>query len=91
MKRQDLTRAIVKKNVQDADYVFVNPAKTYAPETNEHRTLWPKLLTIIGEKGAWYSTLRAACGGNKDYVAYLVGDLHVLRIPRMDERLAIED
>lgn len=89
MKRADLTRTIVKKHVRDTDDVFLG--KTYAPETHEHRKLWSKLTSLIGDRGAWYSTLRAACGGNKDYVAYLVGDLQVLRIPKLEERLGLEE
>ena len=91
MKRADLTRAMVKKHIQDADVVVLSPHKTYAPTTNEHLQLWPKLVALIGEKGAWYSTLRAACGGNHGYVAYLIGDLGVLRVPKLEARLGIED
>jgi hypothetical protein len=89
MKRVDLTRAIVKKHVRDNDNVVLG--KPYAPETHEHRKLWSKLTSLIGETGEWYSTLRAACGDNKDYIAYLVGDLQVLRIPKLEERLGLED
>lgn len=91
MKRAELTRAIVRKHVEDGDIVVLNRQRTYAPETQEHRQLWAKLVALIGEKGEWYSTLRAACGGNKNYVAYLVGDLDVLRVPKLDARLGVED
>lgn len=83
----ELTRAIVKAHIQDADRVYVSVGKSYAPEKDDHRVAWPKLVAAIGTRGAWYSTLRAISGANKDYVAYLLGDLGVLTCPALQERL----
>jgi hypothetical protein len=83
----NLTRSIVKAHIQDADRVFVSAGKSYVPEKDDHRVAWPKLVAAIGTKGVWYSTLRAICGANKDYVAYLIGDLGVLNCPDLEKRL----
>jgi hypothetical protein len=83
----ELTRSIVKAHIQDADRVYVSTGKSYVPEKEDHRLTWPKLVAAIGKKGAWYSTLKAKCGSNKDYVAYLIGDLGVLNCPALQERL----
>lgn len=61
--------------------------KSYVPEKADHQVTWPKLVAEIGTKGAWYSTSRAICGANKDYVAYLIGDLGVLNCPSLQKRL----
>jgi len=85
-----LTRARVKQNIQDGDRVFVAPAKTYTPETVDHQQCWPKIVSAIEQSnacGAKYSTLKALCGSNKDYVAYLIGQLQVLRCPAVEDRL----
>jgi hypothetical protein len=83
----DLTRSIVKAHIQDADRVFVAAGKSYVPEKDDHRVTWPKLIAAIGTNGAWYSTLKALSGANKDYVAYLIGDLKVLHCPALQARL----
>jgi hypothetical protein len=83
----ELTRSIVKAHIQDADRVFVSAGNPYVPEKADHRVTWPKLVAAIGTKGAWYSTLKALSGANKDYVAYLIGDLGVLHCPALQERL----
>jgi hypothetical protein len=83
----ELTRSIVKAHIQDGDRVFVSVDKSYVPEKADHRVTWPKLVAAIGTKGAWYSTLKAISGANKDYVAYLIGDLGVLNCPALRERL----
>jgi hypothetical protein len=80
-------RGLIKRNVRDDDKVYVAPNCSYVPETDDHRRLWPKVCGIIGEHGAWYSTLRAACGANKDYIAYLIGDLGALVCPDVDRRM----
>lgn len=80
-------RGMVKRHIQDADKVFVAPDCSYVPSTEDHKRLWPKICTIIGERGAWYSTLRAASAPNKDYIAYLIGDLGALVSPELDKRL----
>jgi hypothetical protein len=80
-------RALIKRHIQNADKVFVAPTCTYVPETAEHNQLWTKLCVMIGERGAWYSTLKAACSGNKDYVAYLIGDLGALVCSKLEERM----
>lgn len=83
----ELTRSIVKAHIRDADRVYVSAGRSYVPEKDDHRSTWLKLVAAIGSKGAWYSTLRAICGTNKDYVAYLIGDLGVLKCPALEERL----
>jgi hypothetical protein len=83
----ELTRSIVKAHIQDADRVFVSAGKPYVPEKVDHRVTWPKLVAAIGTRGAWYSTLKALSGANKDYVAYLIGDLGVLNCPDLEKRL----
>jgi hypothetical protein len=83
----ELTRSIAKANIQDGDRVFVAAGKSYVPEKDDHRVTWPKLVAAIGTKGAWYSTLKAISGTNKDYVAYLIGDLGVLHCPDLEKRL----
>jgi hypothetical protein len=82
-----LSRAVVKKHIRDADRVVVNAARTYTPQTDEHRQLWPKILAAIkksGDRGVWYSSVKAIGGGNVDYAAYLIGDLGVLRCPALE-------
>jgi hypothetical protein len=83
----ELTRSIVKAHIQDADRVFVSAGKSYVPEKADHRATWPQLVARMGTKGAWYSTLKAICGANKDYVAYLIADLGVLNCPDLEKRL----
>jgi hypothetical protein len=87
MTRVLIGRSRVKTNILDSDRVFVAPDHTYAPQTEEHRRLWPRIVAAIGEKGAWYSTLRAISGGNYDYIAYLIGDAGALVCPAMEERI----
>jgi hypothetical protein len=91
MKRTDLTRALVKRHIKDDDRVFVAPDCQYEPQTDDHKKLWPKIRAVITERGAWYSTVRAAGGTNKDYAAYLIGDLRALRVPELEKRLDIRD
>jgi hypothetical protein len=83
----ELTRSIVKAHVLDGDRVYISAGKPYVPEKADHRVTWPKLVAAIGTKGAWYSTLKALSGANKDYVAYLIGDLGVLNCPALEKRL----
>ena len=62
----ELTRSIVKAHILDADRVYVSAGKSYVPEKADHRLTWPKLVAAIGTNGAWYSTLKALGGANKD-------------------------
>jgi hypothetical protein len=87
MKSVRLTRALVKTHIEDADKIFVAEGHNYVPETEDHRRTWPKIVEAIGQRGAWYSTLKALSGSNKDYVAYLIGDLGALRCPALERRL----
>jgi hypothetical protein len=71
--------------------VFIVPAKIYTPETLDHQQCWPKIVAAIERskaRGAMYSTLRAIGGSNKDYAAYLIGQLQVLQCPALEERLS---
>jgi hypothetical protein len=89
---KQLTRSIAKQHIQDADRVFLNPAKQYVPETNDHKQCWPKIVEAIekaGERGAMYATLRAIGGSNKDYAVYLIGQLGVLRCPALEQRIGV--
>jgi hypothetical protein len=94
MAAPHLTRSIVKLNIQDGDRVFLVDTRNYTPETNDHRQCWPKIIAAIkknGERGAMYATLRAIGGSNKNYAAYLIGQLHVLRCPALEGRLRISN
>jgi hypothetical protein len=89
---KQLTRAIAKQNIQDADRVFLNPDKPYVPETNDHKLSWPKIVAVIeksGDRGVMYATLKAIGGSNKDYAVYLIGQLGVLRCPALEKRLGL--
>lgn len=90
MNKKKPGRAQVKRHIKDDDRVFVAPDGGYLPETNDHKIMWPRIVKMIGERGAWYSTLRAACSSNKDYVAYLIGDLGALKCPEVDRRLGLD-
>ena len=81
MKSTLIGRSRVKTNILDNDRVFVASNHTYTPQTEDHRRTWPRVVAAIGEKGAWYSTLRAIAGGNYDYIAYLIGDVGALVRP----------
>jgi hypothetical protein len=77
-----------------ADRVFLNPAKPYAPETNDHKRCWPKMVAAIeksGDRGATYAMLKAIGESNKDYAVYLIGQLGVLRCPALEQRLGISE
>jgi len=83
---------VIKKHIRDDDRVHLNPDRPYTPQTDEHRQLWPRIVDAIqkgGPKGAWYSSLKAIGGGNADYCAYLLGDLHVLTCPVLEKRLGV--
>jgi hypothetical protein len=83
---KQLTRSIAKQHIQNADRVFLNPAKPYVPETNDQEQVWPKMVAAIkrsGERGAMYATPRAIGASNKDYAVYLIGQLGVLRCPAL--------
>jgi hypothetical protein len=91
MTRHELTRAIVKRRIEDGDRVFLAD-RPYAPETLDHQVIWPRIITAIEAskaRGVMYATLRAIGGPNKDYAAYLIGSLHVLRCPALESRLGI--
>lgn len=75
MKSTLIGRSRVKANILDNDEVLIASNHTYTPQTEDHRRTWPRVVAAIGEKGAWYSTLRAIAGGNYDYIAYLIGDV----------------
>jgi hypothetical protein len=90
MKRSELSTALVKRHIEDADRVFIAPDCAYDPKTDDHRKLWPNICAAIGERGAWYSTVRAVSGQNKNYAAYLIGALRVLRVPSLEQRLGID-
>jgi hypothetical protein len=85
-----MTRAQLKALIRDDDRVFVG-AKDYTPQTPEHARLWPTIKSKIGEKGAWYSTLRALTGGNHDYSLYLIADIGALTCPRVYGDSATKD
>jgi hypothetical protein len=55
----ELTRSIVKAHILDGDQVYVSVGKRDVPEKADHRVSWPKLVAVIGTKGAWHSTLKA--------------------------------
>lgn len=90
MTKPLIGRSRVKAKIQDNDRVFVATDHTYTPQTEDHRRTWPRIVAAIGEKGAWYSTLRAIAGANHDYVAYLIGDIGALTCPAMEERLKMQ-
>jgi hypothetical protein len=87
-------RSIAKQHIQDSDRVFLNPAKPYVPETNDHKQCWPKMVVAIeksGERGALFATLKVIGGSNKDYAVYLIDQLRVLRCPALEQRLGISE
>lgn len=90
MKSPLIGRSRVKANILDSDRVFVALDHAYTPQTEDHRRTWPRIVAAIGEKGAWYSTLRAITGPNHDYVAYLIGDVGALICPAMDARIGTQ-
>jgi len=92
MTKKLLTRAIVKQRIQDGDRVFLAGDKHYTPATADHKQCWPKIIAAVekgGERGAMYSTLRAIGGSNKEYAAYLIGQLQVLQCPALEDRLGL--
>jgi hypothetical protein len=94
MTQQQLSRALVKQRIQDGDRVFLATNRTYKPETNDHRQCWPKCVAAIESskgRGVMYSTLKAIGGSNKDYAAYLIGQLQVLRCPALEQRIGLID
>lgn len=94
MTESRLTRALVKQRIQDGDRVFLVENRAYKPETNDHRKCWPKIALAIEMskgRGAMYAALRAIGGSNKDYAAYLIGQLQVLRCPALEQRLGLID
>ena len=87
----ELTRTLVKQRIADGDRVFLAD-RPYAPQTLDHQQLWPRIVAAIeasGARGAMYATLRAIGGTNKNYAAYLIGQLHVLRCPALESRLGV--
>jgi len=93
MAIRHLTRALVKQRIQDGDRVFLTREKHYSPQTNDHQQCWPKILFAVengGERGVTCSTLRAIGGSNKDYAAYLIEQLQVLRCPELEDRLGVK-
>jgi hypothetical protein len=94
MAEPRLTRALVKQRIQDGDRVFLVDSGTYKPETKDHRQCWPKIALAIEMskgRGTTYAALRAIGGSNKDYAAYLIGQLQVLRCPVLEQRLGLID
>jgi hypothetical protein len=83
----ELTRSIVKAHIQDADRVYVSAGKSYVSGEGRSSCYLAQTCCRDRNKGAWYSTLKALSGANKDYVAYLIGDLGVLHCPALQERL----
>lgn len=79
-------RAAIKRVIQDGDRIFLDDARPYTPETVDHQRVWPKIVAAVGQRGAWYSTLRTLCGPNNDYIVYLIGDLGVLKCPVLRDR-----
>lgn len=94
MSSTSITRSMVRKHIKDDDRVLANVrTASYVPETEEHRQLWPRIHQAVergGEKGVWFSALKAIGRGNPDYAAYLIGQLHVLRCPALEQRLGID-
>ncbi len=91
MTTQQLTRSLLKQQIQDGDRVFVTADRIYAPETADHQQCWPKIKAAVEGsegRGAMYATLKAIGGSNKNYAAYLIG-LKVLRCPSLEARLGI--
>jgi hypothetical protein len=89
---RELTTALVKRFIQDADRVRLSPGREYHCQTRDHALCWPKIQAALeraGERGLAYATVKAMGGSNKDYAAYLIGALGVLRCPLLEERLAI--
>jgi hypothetical protein len=82
-----LTCSIVKAHILGADRVYVPAGKSYSGEGRSSCDLANTCCRQIGRKGAWYSTIKALSGANKDYVAYLIGDLGVLYCPSLQARL----
>lgn len=87
MNSNQLSRAAVRAEIRETDRVTLNPERPYTPQTADHLRLWPKIEQTVRETGAWYSTLRAIAGTNRDYVLYLIGDLGVLRCEALEKRL----
>jgi len=90
MHTRALTRAQVLRHIEDSDRVFLAEGRPYTPETADHQSTWPKIQAAIGTRGAWYSTLRALSRSNAHYIAYLIGDLQVLRCPALETRLGVD-
>ena len=87
MHHSNLTRALVRRHIQDTDRVFIADDHLYSPKTGDHQTMWPSIRSAIGSRGAWYSSLRAKCRGNRDYILYLIGDVKALTCPAVEDRL----